>query len=375
MAATDFASQTQEEKTLWSKSLWYQARHLQFLNRFVGEDQNSVIQRITELKKDEKGARAVITLVADLQGDGVAGDRQLEGREEALNSFDQVIRIDQLRHANRNKGRMSDQKTVVDFRKASKNVLAFWLADRWDQLGLLTLAGMSYSLTTDGRIRTDVMVNNTGFQDLEFAADVSAPSAKRRARWNKTSGLLEWGGTTSAVTANDKVTWAMFVQMKAEMQQKHIRGIKEKGGEETYHVFVNPTCMAQLKLDPDYMANLRNAGPRDASNPLFTGNTVKVDGLYISEHFHVPSTRGAASGSKWGAGGAVEGAVVIFAGAQAMGMADLGDPTWEEEDYDYKNSYGIACGKIGGFLKPKFDTIYEPGAKEDFGVVVAYVAI
>ena len=85
-------------------------------------------QHITELKKSEKGARAVITLLADLEGDGVAGDRTLEGNEEAMKSYDQVIRIDQLRHANRHEGRMADQKSVVEFRNNSRDVLATgWL--------------------------------------------------------------------------------------------------------------------------------------------------------------------------------------------------------------------------------------------------------
>ncbi|WP_230685809.1 DUF4043 family protein, partial [Streptococcus pneumoniae] len=81
--------------------LWKQARNMSFVNKFLGKGPNSLIQHITELKKSEKGARAVITLLADLTGDGVAGDRQLEGNEEAMQTFDQVIRIDQLRHANR----------------------------------------------------------------------------------------------------------------------------------------------------------------------------------------------------------------------------------------------------------------------------------
>lgn len=375
MSMTDFAAMSSEQITLWSKTVWHQARHLSFLNRFMGEDANAPIQRITQLTKDDKGTRAIITLVADLQGDGVAGDRRLEDREEGMAQYQQAIRVDQLRHGVRNKGRMSDQKTVVDFRKSGKDSLGFWLADRWDQLGMLTLAGISYAKTTNGANRTDVMINNTAFADLEFSADVKAPSSKRRARWNKTSGLLEWGGATTDVTATDKITWAMLVQLKAEMRQKHIRGMKEKGGEETFNIFLNPTCMAQLKLDADYMANLRYAAPREMDNPLFNGNTVKIDGLYISEHFHVPSTRGAASGSKWGSGGTVEGAVVLALGAQALAFADYSDPYWEEDQFDYKNSYGITVGKIGGFLKPQFATIYEANTTEDFGVVVVYVAI
>lgn len=42
----------------------------------------------------------MITLVADMEGDGVVGDRTLKGNEERLKSYDQVIRIDQMRNAN-----------------------------------------------------------------------------------------------------------------------------------------------------------------------------------------------------------------------------------------------------------------------------------
>ena len=89
MSLTNFALLTNEQKTTWSKDLWRQARNFSFVNQFSGSDSNSVIQHITELKKSEKGARAVITLLADLEGDGVAGDRTLEGNEEAMKSFDQ----------------------------------------------------------------------------------------------------------------------------------------------------------------------------------------------------------------------------------------------------------------------------------------------
>src|SRR3546814_10965271 len=116
MALTNFALLTDEQKTVWSMDLWKHARNYAFVNKFLGKDSNSLIQHVTELKKSEKGARAVITLLADLEGDGVAGDRTLEGNEEAMKSYDQVIRIDQLRHANRPEGRMADQKSVVEFR-------------------------------------------------------------------------------------------------------------------------------------------------------------------------------------------------------------------------------------------------------------------
>ena len=371
---TNFAALTNEQKTIWSKEVWMQARTMSFMNKFMGENNNSVIHHVTELTQTEKGARAVLTLVADLLGDGVAGDRTLEGREEALVSLDQVVRVDQLRHANKSRGKMAEQKSVVTFRKTSRDVLAYWLADRMTQLFMLTLAGVDYSFLCDGRLRTGIDPTNTAFSDLEFAADVAAPSFNRRARWNGTSKTLEFGGATSSVAAGDHVTWEMLVELKAEAKLKHIRGVTEKGGEESYHVFLNPTAMAGLKLDPDYMQNLRHAQARDGSNPLFTGATVKLDGLYIHEHEYVYNTLKAASGSKWGAGGAIDGVSVALCGAQAVGYADIGDASWVEKEFDFENQPAISVGKMMGFLKPKFETIYEPGVAEDFGVINVFCA-
>lgn len=366
---TNFANLTSEQKTAWSREMWAQARNMSFTNKFLGKGPNSMIQHITELKKSEKGARAVITLLADLQGDGVAGDRQLEGMEEALLSHDQVIRIDQLRHANRHEGRMAEQKSVVNFRVESRDKLAYWLADRVDQMAFLTLSGVSYAMKNTGapRIGSDLT-------RLEFAADVVAPSAKRFGRWNNTDKVIEWGVGNGSIVATDTPAWELLVAAKAYAKDNYVRGVMGEGNEETFHAFLTPTAMAKLKLDPTYMQNLRHAQSRDGSNALFSGSSVKVDGIYIHEFRHVYNTRLAASGSKWGAGGLVDGCQILFCGAQALGMADIGDATWEEKGFDYENSQGISTGKILGFLKPQFETQYSGNTVEDHGVLSIYAA-
>jgi N4-gp56 family major capsid protein len=368
MALTNFAALTTEQKTVWSMDLWKQARNMSFVNKFLGKGANSLVQHITELKKTEKGARAVITLLADLTGDGVAGDRTLEGNEEAMQSFDQVIRIDQLRHANRHEGRMADQKSVVEFRGNSRDVLAYWLADRIDQLAFLTLSGVSYAKTNKGANRV-----GSDLPFLEYAADVSAPTANRRLRWDGTAKALVANAATSAVTATDTPTWNMLVQLKAYAKDRYIRGVNGEGGEETFHAFLTPSAMAKLKMDPDYMLNLRHSQQRDKNDALFTGTSVKIDGIYLHEFRHVYNTAGAAAGSKWGAGGAIDGCQILFCGAQSLGMADIGAPEWNEKGFDYDNQQGISIGKILGFKKPTFQTIYE-NSVEDFGVISCYVA-
>lgn len=367
---TNFAALTTEQKTVWSMDTWRQARNYSFVNKFLGSTPNSLIQHITELKKSEKGARAVITLLADLVGDGVAGDRTLEGNEEAMQSFDQVIRIDQLRHANRQEGRMSDQKSIIEFRGNSRDVLAYWLADRIDQLAFLTMGGISYTKKPDGSTRA-----GSDLPFLEFGSDVSAPTANRRLRWDNTAKSLVAGAASTDVIATDYPAWETMVALKAYAKERYIRGVKEAGGEETYHAFLTPTAMARLKLDPTYMLNLRHSQERGDKNELFTGTSVKIDGIYLHEFRHVPNTRGAAAGSKYGSAGTVEGCQILFCGAQALGMADIGTPDWTEKKFDYDNQQGIEVGKILGFLKPKFSTIYENGAVEDFGVISCYTAV
>lgn len=366
---TNFAALTNEELTIWQRDVWKQGRNMAFVGQFLGSDANAMIHRVKELKKSEKGARAVMTLVADLEGDGVAGDRQLRGNEEAMKSYDQVIRMDQLRHANIHQGRMADQKSVVEFRENSRDVLAYWLADRWDQMAMLTLAGIAYTFKTDGGTRV-----GSQLADLEFAADVTAPTTNRHKRWDQaTLSLL--AGNTAAVTATDKISWEMLIKAKAFMKTQLIRPIRGEMGTARYNVLMHPLVRASLLLDAKFLAAYQNALERSKSNPLFKGeDVIYVDGLAIYEHNHVFNTLGATSGSKWGAGGAIDGSTVLFCGAQALGMADIGQPIWVEEGFDYENQQGISIAKIAGFLKPKFRA---PNltTTEDFGVLRVDVAI
>lgn len=368
MTTTNFTRLTTENKTVWMRETWKQARNLMFLNKFLGEGPNSMIQHVTSLTKTERGTRAVMTLVPDIEGDGVAGDRRLKDNEEGIKAYDKVIRVDQLRNAHKSEGRMGDQKSIVKFREAARDQLAYWLSDRCDQLAFLTLSGVAYSNKNVGGSRSGSDLIN-----LEFASDVAAPTTARVLRWNGTNKVLTTSGATNTITAADTPTYNMLVQLKAYAKMAYVRGIR-KGGEESYNVFLSPLAMAKLKLDPDYIQAMRHAQPRGDENPLFAGGHVSLDGLNLFEYRHVYNTNG--TSTKWGASSDVDGCQVLFCGAQAMGFADIGMPTWVEEDDDYENQQAISVGKIFGFLKPAFITQYgaSPQTSQDFGVISVYVA-
>lgn len=365
MAATNFAALTAEQYTTWSRDFWREARNKTFIMRFAGDSANSMIQRITALRKTTDGARAVITLINEATGDGVVGDNELEGNEEALSSSDMIIQLDQWRKAHKSTGKMADQRSIVNFRREAKDALSNAVSRVMDELAFQTLSGISYGLRPDGSVRTGQLPL------LKFAADVTAPSSKRHYRWDKTSGLL--AGDTSAVAAEDLPTWAMLVDAKAKAVNNFIRPIRSDDGVEVYNVFMCPDGIASLKKDPDFLAAWREGQKRGDSNPLFKGTKhggkdgIYVDGLNIMEYRNVFTTRGAASGSKWG-GGTVDGQRILLCGAQAMAFADIGMAEWAEKDFDYGNRQGISTGKIFGLLKPQLFSTYAQ-SKQDFGVM------
>jgi N4-gp56 family major capsid protein len=408
MALTNWSALNTNQLTTWSRDLWSQVRQNSFVMQLAGSGPNSMVQRITELSASQKGTQAYITLVQDMNTDGVMGDSLLWDNEEALVAAQQLIRVDQIRNAIRLSGKMADQKVVVRFRETARDQLAYWLADRLDQVFFLIASGQNLRFNTNGSIRTGFVaatattywsqidrVGNTGFTrsagtgqafaDLEFTADITAPSSQRWWRWvgsttNSLVGMTD--GTTNTggrqlIANTDLPSYRMLVEMKAYAKDRRIRPLKINGME-SYYVFMHPRAMAKLKLDADFLANIRNAGIRGDGNPLFSGAVATVDGLILVENTHVPSTIGATAGAagtdanrigyKWGTNGAVDGSSTLLMGAQAMAFADLGAPTWEEDTWDFKNQNAISCGKIIGLKKPVWVDKMS-GTSQDYGVM------
>ena len=380
MANTNFAALTSEQLTIWSRDFWRVARNMSFINQFAGSGSNAMVQRISELTQSEKGARAVLTLLADMTGDGIVGDNTLEGNEEALRAYDIVVGLDQLRFANRLAGRLADQKSVVNFREHSRDALAYAMADRMDQLAFLTLSGIGYNLKNNGGLRPS-MNSGQNLNDLVFGSDVTAPTSNRHRRFDATSGIV--AGDVTAVESADKLSYGAIVDLKAYAKDQYIRGLRGAGNDETYHLFVTPQVMADLKLDSDFLANVRNAGVRGPGSSLFSGSSsLMVDGIMVHEFRHVFNTSGATTGTsgnagsagyKWGADADVNGSACLFCGAQALAMADIGAPEIVEDTFDYGNQNGISIGKIFGLKKPVYNSDVT-GQDEDFGVIRLDVA-
>jgi len=247
--------------------------------------------------------------------------------------------------------------TVVRFRITGKEKLSFWLGDKIDELGFLTLSGRAYTLKTNGATRSASQLPS-----LTFAADVAAASTNR---------ILFAGSATAEnnVTASDKMSWTAIVRAKALASRKKVRPIRE-GGKDYYAMIMSTEQRRDLRLDPTFQTIAKAADQRGKNNLLFTGADAVVEGVILYEHNKVFNTLGLLSGSKWGAASTVDGAQALLFGANAMGFAQIGNVFMNESDKtDYKNRPGLGVGRILGLLKPQFKSIEDSLAREDFGVI------
>lgn len=363
MAQTDFGALTAAQKRVWSGKTWSQYRDESFWqsNGFVGTNGNTPIHQVTELTKTTKGLECVMQLVNDLEGDGVVGDNDLNGQEEAMVNDAQIIKIDLLAHAVKSKGQMSEQATVLRFREEGKNKLAFWLPNKLDELMFLTAAGRAYTLNTNLSTRA-----SSQLPQLSFASDVSAPSTNR----------VRYAGSATSeatLTAADKMSWNTCVAAKTYARRQGIRPIRQ-GGKEYYAMVISPEQRRDLVTDADYKTIVANGQERGQSNPLFKNSIAVIDGLILYEHRKVINTMGLASGSKWGAGGTVEGAQATLFGAGGLGFTTLGGGEWLEGDLnDYGRKPAIGYQQHVGILKPQFKPTKNT-TREDYGVIAVKTA-
>ena len=113
----------------------------------MGSDSNSLCQILDDTSKGP-GDRIRTILRMQLSGAGVQGDGTLEGNEEALATHTDDLVINQLRHAVRSAGKMSEQRIPFSVREEARMGLQDWWADRFDRWFFNALAGNSAQTDT-----------------------------------------------------------------------------------------------------------------------------------------------------------------------------------------------------------------------------------
>lgn len=359
MANTVFDVNSPETVKLWSKKLHVEALKKTYFKRFVGSDDRSLIQEITDLKKSA-GDRVRVQLNKLLTGAGVLGDAILKGNEESLSFFTDDLLIDQLRHAADAGGRMTQQRTLHDLRTICMNRLSDWMAQRWDRAFMLQLAGYTGTEVSEfGEVYDGTDVRYTG-QNATLA-----PSANRHF-------FSEAGATADEDldATGDNMALSLIDDLVKEAKEAspQIKPVRTAGGE-YYVMFLHPRQVRDLRQDASTAGNwfdiqrARIEGGELDSNPIFTGALGIYNGVILHESTRVPQGVNSSTGAP-----IANVRRAIFAGAQAGAVAfgkgdSAGSMNYAEELDDYGNQLGVAAGCICGIKKTRYDG-------EDFGTLV-----
>jgi N4-gp56 family major capsid protein len=359
MAATSYGTNHPLAVKAWAKKLFVEAlkdtRYAQFKGSSSTE---SLVSLRNELGKDA-GDKVTIGLRMQLTGRGVTGDATLEGQEEALTVYNDSVVIDQLRHAVRSGGKMSEQRIPFEVREEAMAGLRDWWSDRIDTALFNQLAGATtYQTQANGTQSTSV---DNAFSGNQAAI---APTA--------TTNLIicdqNGGNTTEAsLSATFKLNLSDIDRVvgKAKVATPAIRPLTVNG-DKKYVLFLHPYQTYQLRSNTNTgqwndISKAMLTGGRINDNPLITGLLGTYNNTLLVEDARVPYVASTVTN-------VTNFRRAIFCGAQAAGIAfgsgkSDTNMSWVEELFDYHNQLGVSAGLIFGLKKFVFNS-------QDFGTIV-----
>jgi len=340
MATTAYGVNNALAVKAWRRKLFVEALKQTWLAKFMGKDDRSPIQIMNDLQKGP-GDRITIGLRMQLTGAGVAGDGTLEGNEEALTTYSDNFVINQLRHAVRSDGKMSEQRVPFSVREQARLGLQDWWADRIDTSLFNQLGGNTAQADTKytGMNATTAPSSNNIYYAEGHASEASVASASASCKF--------------------KLSYIDAAVEKAKTNTPMIRPIKVNG-EDKYVCFIHPYQVTALRTNTDTgqwldIEKAAMAGMQSKKSPIYTGALGEYNGVVLHSSTRIPFVT-----AKVGR--------AILCGAQAAAFAtgqnNAPDKmTWVEELFDYGNQLGVSAGMIFGAKKMVFNS-------QDFGVIV-----
>lgn len=348
MATTSYPLNHPLAVKLWSKTLFHEALKETHAGRFMGSGSDSLIMVKDDMKKSA-GDRLRIGLRMQLSGDGIQGDSTLEGLEESLTTYSDDIFIDQLRHAVRSSGKMSEQRVPFSVREEAMMGLRDWWADRIDTSFFNQIAG------------------NTGQTDTRYTGNqvALAPSTtagNTRILYGPDDETTENSLSAASASNNFQLTLLDEAIVTAKTATPLIRPLRVNGSEK-FVCFLHPYQVYSLRTDATanritwYDTQKARVQGGELDNGIYSGALGEYNGVILHQNNRVPLATSTTTVRR-----------AIFCGAQAAAVAygrDSGQDrmNWVEEGFDYRNQLGVSAGMIFGLKKMVFNSI-------DFGTIV-----
>lgn len=339
---------------------------------FIGEGPDSLCQKRKRVWESEEsggsGTQATVTLKRELRGEPTFGNTPLRDREETFDSATFKWQINQVRHAAKITGRVTQKRVTWNIWKESKDSLGIYWAKVLEAAAMLHLGGVAVDVRTQAE-----WYHNGASLAFTMANAPSAPDTKHIYRIGNNSDTddTNTGGDPSAIIDLDIISTlkAIAKNLPIPMRPATING------RELYVLFDHSYAFRHLKSNSQWMEVMRAAmqGGEVADHPWWTGALGIWDDVLLVENNYVPpglsATNTRVANARRGS----------FCGAQSlvMGVSKEYDNqnlfVNDEESWDYGNNKGIAATSFLGLACPRFSVV-EQGTTEDYGriVVVSY---
>ena len=351
---------------LWQKVLYKNVKDNLYFSKFMGTGDSNIIQIKEDLKKD-RGDTITVPLTTKLIGNGITGDDELEGNEEAISAYSDSIAIDQVRNAVRMTGELDEQTNVYDMRSDAKDKLSMWAQEYLERQFFLKLGGVNNTSLTD------VAGNVVGTRAAWSNAPARVPNDDIGAGYGDRYLCADYSNGLDSLAATDLITPELISRAKVKAETKQANGMPTMrpikiDGENHYVLFIHPWQAFDLKNNATYAQAQREAQIRGRSNPIFTGAMGVWDNVIIHVHEYVPFLDIDVAGYNFyskdtGIVAGVDTFRALLCGAQAAVLATTKKSfIMREKDFDYGNKVGHSTGIMGGVQKITYNSV-------DYGVI------
>ena len=285
-----------------------------YFSRFMGTSSDSIVQVKSDLEGSQ-GDRVRFAIRMRLPGAGVTEGQTLEGNEESLTSHTTNLTLKQWRHAVRDDGAVSRQRSMFSISEESQSALKDRTTEKIDQECFDALAVSP----------TKTFYASTATSDATL--------------------------TTSMLLTPDKISeikaWAVTGGNRSQTPLRPVR----INGKNHYVLLIHPDVSYDLKNDTTWQTAQQNANIRGESNPIFNGALGMWDNVIIHEHENVPIV------TSFGSGANVPGAKCMFLGAQSLLWGWGQRPKVIAKQFDFDNEMAYSTGMIYDAQKPVFNSL------------------
>jgi len=354
------ATTAAERVTQWDADFFTEYVRANRFKKYMGTDENSIIQIKEDLTK-KKGDAITISLVGALDDTTYNdGSSALVGFEKALPNDGHKITVGMVRDATV-VNVIEEQASPIDIRNAGKVALKT-LAMRYLRNDIITalhsINGVAYGTATE--VQKDAWL-------VDNADRVLFGHAKSNNIGNDHSASLANVNSVGDKLTGDVVSLAKRIAQTANNSNSDgIRPFTYGEDNETFVMFVPSFAFRDLRAWMVANEHWDLALERSASNPLFSGGTsIQWDGVMVRELPEIGVLSGVGAD-------AIDVAPCFLCGAQALGIAwAMRTKSTQRQEDDYGLQHGVGFMELRAVSKLQWG---QGGDAKDWAVVTVYAA-